>query len=194
MDKFSYSLGLGIGQNLVSMGATSLNVEDFAKAIKDVLEGNQTEITHAEAKEIVNKYFMELQQKAIQENKENGEIFLERNKEKPGVVTLPSGLQYEVITKGSGRKPGKNDKVKCHYEGTLVNGMVFDSSYQRNEPAVFGVSQVIPGWVEALQLMSEGDKWKLYIPSELAYGEHGAGELIMPHSTLIFTVELLEVL
>lgn len=194
MDKFSYSLGLGIGQNLMSMGATNLNVEDFAKAIKDVLEGNQTEITHAEAKEIVNKYFMELQQKAIQENKENGEIFLERNKEKPGVVTLPSGLQYEVITKGSGRKPGKNDKVKCHYEGTLVNGMVFDSSYQRNEPAVFGVSQVIPGWVEALQLMSEGDKWKLYIPSELAYGEHGAGELIMPHSTLIFTVELLEVL
>lgn len=194
MDKFSYSLGLGIGQNLMSMGTTNLNVEDFAKAVKDVLEGNKTEITHAEAKEIVNKYFMELQQKAIQENKENGEIFLERNKEKPGVVTLPSGLQYEVLKKGSGRKPGKNDKVKCHYEGTLVNGMVFDSSYQRNEPAVFGVSQVIPGWVEALQLMSEGDKWKLYIPSELAYGAQGAGDIIMPHSTLIFTVELLEVL
>lgn len=194
MDKFSYSLGLGIGQNLMSMGTTNLNVEDFAKAVKDVLEGNKTEITHAEAKEIVNKYFMELQQKAIQENKENGEIFLERNKEKPGVVTLPSGLQYEVLKKGSGRKPGKNDKVKCHYEGTLVNGMVFDSSYQRNEPAVFGVSQVIPGWVEALQLMSEGDKWKLYIPSELAYGAQGAGDVIMPHSTLIFTVELLEVL
>lgn len=194
MDKFSYSLGLGIGQNLMSMGTTNLNVEDFAKAVKDVLEGNKTEITHAEAKEIVNKYFMELQQKAIQENKENGEIFLERNKEKPGVVILPSGLQYEVLKKGSGRKPGKNDKVKCHYEGTLVNGMVFDSSYQRNEPAVFGVSQVIPGWVEALQLMSEGDKWKLYIPSELAYGAQGAGDVIMPHSTLIFTVELLEVL
>lgn len=194
MDKFSYALGLGIGQNLLSMGASALNVDDFAHAVKDVLEGKKTEMTHAEAKEIVSKFFAELQDKAIKENKENGEIFLERNKEKPGVVVLPSGLQYEVIEKGHGRKPGKNGRVKCHYEGTLVNGMVFDSSYERKEPAVFGVSQVIPGWVEALQLMQEGDKWKLYIPSELAYGANGAGELIMPHSTLIFTVELLEVL
>lgn len=194
MDKFSYSLGLGIGQNLLSMGAKDLNVEDFSKAITDVLKGNQPEISHAEAKEIVNNYFVELQQKANNENIENGKILLERNKTNPAITTLPSGLQYEVLRQGSGRMPGKNDSVKCHYVGTFINGQVFDSSIARNEPAVFGVTQVIPGWTEALQLMHEGDKWRLYIPYDLAYGERGAGDAIPPYCTLIFEIELLQVI
>lgn len=194
MDKFSYSLGLGIGQNLLSMGAKDLNVEDFSKAITDVLKGNQPEISHAEAKEIVNNYFVELQRKANNENIENGKILLERNKTNPAITTLPSGLQYEVLRQGSGRMPGKNDSVKCHYVGTFINGQVFDSSIARNEPAVFGVTQVIPGWTEALQLMHEGDKWRLYIPYDLAYGECGAGDAIPPYCTLIFEIELLQVI
>lgn len=194
MDKFSYSLGLGIGQNLLSMGAKDLNVEDFSKAITDVLKGNQPEISHAEAKEIVNNYFVELQRKANNENIENGKILLERNKTNPAITTLPSGLQYEVLRQGSGRTPGKNDSVKCHYVGTFINGQVFDSSIARNEPAVFGVTQVIPGWTEALQLMHEGDKWRLYIPYDLAYGERGAGDAIPPYCTLIFEIELLQVI
>ena len=176
MDKFSYAIGLGIGQNLLSMGAKGIAVDDFAQAIKDVLEGNQTAISHTEAREIVNKYF-------------------EENKKRPGVVTLPSGLQYEVINEGNtGTYAKATDQVQCHYEGTLIDGTLFDSSIKRGQPATFGVSQVIPGWVEALQLMPEGAKWKLYIPSELAYGAQGAGEMIPPHSTLIFEVELLKVL
>ena len=194
MDKFSYSLGLGIGQNLLSMGAKDLNVEDFSKAITDVLKGNQPEISHAEAKEIVNNYFVELQRKANNENIENGKILLERNKTNPAITTLPSGLQYEVLRQGSGRMPGKNDSVKCHYVGTFISGQVFDSSIARNEPAVFGVTQVIPGWTEALQLMHEGDKWRLYIPYDLAYGERGAGDAIPPYCTLIFEIELLQVI
>ena len=179
MDKFSYAIGLGIGQNLSSMGAKGIEVDDFAQAIKDVLEGNKTAISHAEARDIVNKYFAEL----------------EENKKRPGVVTLPSGLQYEVINEGNaGKHATATDQVKCHYEGTLIDGTLFDSSIKRGQPAVFGVNQVIPGWVEALQLMPEGAKWKLYIPSDLAYGAQGAGEMIPPHSTLVFEVELLEIL
>ena len=172
MDKFSYAIGLGIGQNLLSMGARNIEVNDFAQAIKDVLEGNQTAISHTEAREIVNKYFTELEAKINAENIEKGKAFLEENK----------------------KKPKATDRVRCHYEGTLIDGTLFDSSIKRGEPAVFGVNQVIKGWVEALQLMSEGAKWKLYIPSELAYGAQGAGEMIPPHSTLIFEVELIEVL
>ena len=193
MDKFSYSIGLGIGQNLSSMGIENLAVDDFAQAIKDVLEGNQTAISHNEAREIVNKYFEELESKMSAVAIEQGQAFLEENKKGPGVVVLPSGLQYEIIKEGTGKKPKATDQVRCHYEGTLIDGTLFDSSIQRGEPAVFGVNQVIPGWVEALQLMPEGSKWKLYIPSELAYGARGAGEMIPPHSTLIFEVELLEV-
>ena len=193
MDKFSYSIGLGIGQNLSSMGIGNLAVDDFAQAIKDVLEGNQTAISHNEAREIVNKYFEELESKMGAVAIEQGQAFLEENKKGPGVVVLPSGLQYEIIKEGTGKKPKATDQVRCHYEGTLIDGTLFDSSIQRGEPAVFGVNQVIPGWVEALQLMPEGSKWKLYIPSELAYGARGAGEMIPPHSTLIFEVELLEV-
>ena len=194
MDKFSYSIGLGIGQNLSSMGIANLSVDDFAQAIKDVLEGNQTAISHKEAREIVNKYFEELEAKMGAAAIEQGKAFLEENKKRAGVVTLPSGLQYEIIKEGTGKKPQATDQVKCHYEGTLIDGTLFDSSVQRGEPTVFGVNQVIPGWVEALQLMPEGSKWKLYIPSELGYGARGAGEMIPPHSTLIFEVELLEVL
>ena len=215
MDKFSYAIGLGIGQNLWSMGARNIQVEDFAhgigqnlwsmgarniqvedfaQAIKDVLEGNKTAITHDEAREIVNKFFTELEEKVNSENIEKGKAFLEENKKKENIVTLPSGLQYEVITEGNGKKPKATDRVRCHYEGTLIDGTMFDSSIKRGEPAVFGVNQVIQGWVEALQLMSEGSKWRLYIPSELGYGAHGAGEMIPPHSTLIFEVELIEVL
>ena len=194
MDKFSYAIGLGIGQNLLGMGANSISVEDFAQAISDVLNGNPTAITHTEARDIVNKYFAELEQKITQENVSKGKEFLDKNKERAEVNTLPSGLQYEVITEGNGKTPKATDKVRCHYEGTLIDGTMFDSSVKRGQPAVFGVSQVIQGWVEALQLMTEGSKWRLYIPSELGYGAQGAGETIPPHSALIFDVELLEVL
>ena len=194
MDKFSYAIGLGIGQNLLSMGAQGINVEDFAQAIADVLNRKETAISHNEAREIVNKYFAELEEKMNAENIEKGKAFLAENTKKEGVVTLPSGLQYEVITEGNGKKPSATDRVKCHYEGTLIDGTLFDSSIKRGQPAVFGVNQVIKGWVEALQLMSEGSKWRLYIPSELGYGAQQAGEMIPPHSTLIFDVELIEVL
>ena len=195
MDKFSYAIGLGIGQNLLSMGAKGIAVDDFAQAIKDVLEGNQTAISHTEARDIVNKYFAEMEEKMNAANIEQGQQFLEENKKRPGVVTLPSGLQYEVINEGTvGRYAKATDKVECQYEGTLIDGTLFDSSIKRGQPAVFGVNQVIPGWVEALQLMPEGAKWKLYIPGDLAYGAQGAGEMIPPHSTLIFEVELLKIL
>lgn len=194
MDKFSYAIGLGIGQNLSGMGAQGISVEDFAQAIKDVLEGNPTAISHQEAREIVNKYFEELEGKMNAANIEQGVAFLEENKKRANIVTLPSGLQYEILTEGNGKRAKTTDKVKCHYEGTLIDGTLFDSSIKRGEPAVFGVNQVIPGWVEALQLMPEGSKWKLYIPSDLAYGAQGAGEMIPPHTTLVFEVELIEVL
>lgn len=196
MDKFSYAIGLGIGQNLWSMGARGLVVEDFAQAVKDVLEGNQTAISHTEAREIVNKYFEELERKVNAENIEKGKKMLEENKKRPEVHTLSSGLQYEVLKPGNPDAPRARltDRVECHYEGFLVDGTLFDSSIRRGQPATFGVNQVIPGWVEALQLMPEGAKWKLYIPSELAYGAQGAGDMIPPHSTLVFEVELLRVL
>ena len=195
MDKFSYAIGLGIGQNLLSMGAKGIAVDDFAQAIKDVLEGNQTAISHTEARDIVNKYFAELEEKMNAANIEAGKKFLEENKKREGVVTLPSGLQYEVITEGNvGRYAKATDQVQCHYEGTLIDGTLFDSSIKRGQPATFGVNQVIPGWVEALQLMPEGSRWKLYIPSDLAYGEQGAGGSIPANATLIFEVELIKIL
>lgn len=194
MDKVSYALGLSIGNNFQNSGINDLQIEDFVKGLKDILGGQTPEISYDEAKQVINDYFMKLQKEKFEINKKAGEEFLNINKGKAGVVTLPSGLQYQVLQKGEGPKPTASDKVKCHYHGTLINGTVFDSSVQRGEPAVFGVSQVIPGWVEALQLMPEGSKWKLYIPSDLAYGARGAGEMIPPHSTLVFEVELLEVL
>ena len=194
MDKFSYAIGLGIGQNLLSMGAQGINVNDFAQAVSDVLNRKETAISHNEAREIVNKYFEELEAKMNAENIEKGKAFLAENTKKEGIITLPSGLQYQVLQEGNGKKPSATDRVKCHYEGTLIDGTLFDSSIKRGQPAVFGVNQVIKGWVEALQLMSEGSKWRLFIPSELGYGAQQAGEMIPPHSTLIFEVELIEVL
>ena len=194
MDKFSYGLGMGIGQNLLSMGVKDMSVEDFIKGISDVLAGNNTEITHAEAQKVVNEHFQKLAEEAYAVNKEAGEKFLAENAKKEGVVVLPSGLQYEVLTQGNGKKPSATDRVQCHYEGTLIDGTIFDSSIKRGEPAVFGVNQVIMGWVEALQLMQEGAKWRLYIPYNMAYGEHGAGEMIPPYSALVFDVELIKVL
>ena len=194
MDKYSYGLGLGIAQNLLSMGANKLNVDDFAQAIKDVFAGNTPAMTFAEAQEIVTARFAEIQKKAAAVAIEQSEMFLKMNKERPGVVTTASGLQYQVLKSGKGRRPKATDCVRCHYEGRLVDGTLFDSSIERGEPAVFGVNQVIQGWVEALQLMCEGDKWKLFIPYKLGYGEQGAGKSIPPYSTLVFEVELLKVL
>ncbi|MBO7302022.1 MAG: FKBP-type peptidyl-prolyl cis-trans isomerase [Bacteroidaceae bacterium] len=194
MDKFSYGLGMGIGQNLASMGVSNMNIEDFVKGIKDVLTGAKTEMSHSEAQAVVNEHFKKLAEEAYAQNKAAGEAFLAENAKKEGVVTLPSGLQYQVITEGTGKKPSATDRVQCHYEGTLIDGTIFDSSIKRGEPAVFGVNQVIKGWVEALQLMQEGAKWRLYIPYNMAYGEHGAGEMIPPYSALIFDVELIKVL
>ena len=193
MDKISYALGLSIGNNFQNSGINNLQVEDFVKGLNDVLSGAQPAISYDEAKQVINEFFMNLQTQKLDLNKKAGEEFLTINKGKAGVVTLPSGLQYQVLQNGEGAKPTASDKVKCHYHGTLINGTVFDSSVQRGQPAVFGVSQVIPGWVEALQLMSVGSKWRLFIPSELAYGEQGAGDVIEPNSTLIFDVELLEI-
>lgn len=194
MDKFSYGLGMGIGQNLLSMGVKDMNVDDFIKGINDVLKGAKLGMTHSEAQQVVNEHFRKLAEEAYVQNKASGEAFLAANAKKDGVVTLPSGLQYEVIKEGAGKKPSATDRVQCHYEGTLIDGTIFDSSVKRGEPAVFGVNQVIKGWVEALQLMQEGAKWRLYIPYDMAYGEHGAGEMIPPYSALIFDVELIKVL
>lgn len=193
MDKVSYALGLSIGNNFRASGIQNLQVEDFVKGLNDVLNETKSEISYDEAKQILNEYFMKLHQERLELNKKAGEEFLQINKGKAGVVTLPSGLQYQVLKQGEGNKPTTLDKVKCHYHGTLINGTVFDSSVQRGEPAVFGVSQVIPGWTEALQLMPVGSKWRLFIPSDLAYGERGAGEAIEPNSTLVFDVELLDI-
>jgi len=193
MDKISYALGLSIGNNFQNSGINNLQVEDFVKGLKDVLGGAEPEISYDEAKLVINDYFMNLQKERLELNKKAGEEFLNINKGKAGVVTLPSGLQYQVLKQGEGAKPAASDKVKCHYHGTLINGTVFDSSVQRGDPAVFGVSQVIPGWVEALQLMPVGSKWRLFIPSDLAYGEHGAGDAIEPNSALVFDVELLDI-
>ena len=165
MDKISYALGLSIGNNFQNSGINSLQVEDFVKGLNDVLSGAQPAISYDEAKLVINEFFMNLQKQKLELNKKAGEEFLTINKGKAGVVTLPSGLQYQVLQNGEGAKPTASDKVKCHYHGTLINGTVFDSSVQRGQPAVFGVSQVIPGWVEALQLMSVGSKWRLFIPS-----------------------------
>ena len=193
MDKVSYALGLSIGNNFQNSGIKKLQVEDFVKGLEDVLGEKQPAISYEEAKQLINDYFMKLQQERLEINKQAGAEFLEINRHKAGVVELPSGLQYEILKQGTGAKPSASDKVKCHYHGTLINGTVFDSSVQRGEPATFGVSQVIPGWVEALQLMPVGSKWRLFIPSNLAYGEHGAGDVIEPNSTLIFDVELLDI-
>ena len=194
LDKVSYSLGHSIASNLISSGVTTINAEAFIDGLNVVFSGKMPEIMPDEANNILQDYFDKLQQAKGKEAKAEGEKFLAENKKKEGVVALPSGLQYKILTAGNGPKPKASDTVKCHYEGRLINGTVFDSSIRRNEPAEFPVSGVIAGWVEALQLMPVGSKWQLYIPSELAYGTHGAGQSIGPNQTLIFDVELLAII
>lgn len=200
MDKLSYALGIGIGSQLAGMGAKELNIDDFAQAIKDVISGSELKVDNAEAQTLVQNFFQEQeakQQAAAAEAgkvaKAAGEAFLAENGKKDGVVTLPSGLQYQVLKEGNGKKPSATDQVVCHYEGTLIDGTVFDSSYQRNQPATFGLNQVIPGWTEGVQLMQEGAKYRFFIPYKLAYGERGAGAQIPPFAALVFDVELIEV-
>jgi len=211
MDKVSYALGLGIGRQLAQMGATELNIDDFATAIKDVIAGNDLKVSNREAQQIVQEYFAAQEEKINKQraqeekinkqraeqgkvHKEAGEKYLAENAKKEGVVTLPSGLQYQVLKEGNGKKPTAKDSVKCHYEGFLIDGTVFDSSVQRGEPAVFGLQQVIAGWTEGLQLMQEGAKYRFFIPYRLAYGEGGAGASIPPFAALIFDVELIQVM
>lgn len=191
MDKISYALGLSMGQQLLSSGVEKLNYADLAKGIEHVLEKQQPEIAYTEAQTILNQFFTELEQKIAGRAKEAGEKFLAENAKRPEVKTTPSGLQYEIIEATIGQKPKATDKVKVHYEGTLTDGTVFDSSYKRGEPITFGLNQVIKGWTEGLQLMSIGSKYKLYIPYQLGYGAQGAGAAIPPYAALIFTVELL---
>ena len=193
MEKVSYALGLSLGNNLLNSGVTSINTSKLAKGIQDVLDQNQPEISYQDAQQIINDFFQSLSEKASEQANAAGVAFLAENAKREEVVTLPSGLQYEIITQGSGSIPTASDSVKVHYHGTLVDGNVFDSSVSRGEPATFGVTQVISGWVEALQLMPVGSKWKLFIPSDLGYGAQGAGQAIAPHSTLIFEVELLDI-
>ena len=191
MDKISYAIGLSMGQNLMGSGVTSLEYADLAAGIKDVLEKNQPQISYQEAQQVLGKFFSELEQKIAGEAKAAGEAFLAENAKREGVKVTESGLQYEVLEATIGQKPKAPDKVRVHYEGTLIDGTVFDSSYKRGESITFGLNQVIKGWTEGLQLMSIGSKYKLYLPYQLAYGERGAGANIPPYAALIFTVELL---
>lgn len=193
MNELSYSLGVSVGFNLKEQGFELDSIDDFSKALNDVLAGNDLAIPEEKVSQIVNDYFTKMQQSRHEEKVEEGKTFLAENKTKEGVIELPSGLQYKVINEGSGPMPKATDTVKVHYQGTLINGTIFDSSIQRNEPAVFPVNGVIKGWIEALQLMPVGSKWQLFIPSELAYGERGAGQLIGPYTTLLFEVELLSI-
>ncbi len=193
MDKISYALGLSIGNNFLASGVKSLNINDFSKAIESVLKGSQPEMPYEEAKQVINDYFTELHEDKMNLNRDAGEEFLQVNKEKPGIVVLPSGLQYEVVSEGTGSKPKASDNVKCHYEGRLIDGRVFDSSIKRGQPATFPLNQVIKGWTEGLQLMSVGSKYRFFIPSDLGYGPSGAGEMIEPNSVLVFDVELLDI-
>ncbi len=192
IDTVSYSLGIAIGQSLKSAGLTSFNETLFVKALKDVLEGKDQLFNQQQVNSILQNYMMKLQQDKAQKNLETGNNFLAENAKKEGVVTLPSGLQYKIIREGEGESPTINDKVTCHYKGTFIDGKVFDSSYDRGEPAQFPVNGVIKGWTEALQLMKPGSKWMLYIPANLAYGEQNIPG-IEPNSVLIFEVELISV-
>ncbi|MBO4721944.1 MAG: FKBP-type peptidyl-prolyl cis-trans isomerase [Muribaculaceae bacterium] len=192
MDKLSYALGLSMAQNFKGSGIQSINADDFADALRDVYENKEKKMSYDEAKKIVQDFFTQLEANAGAMNEELGKKFLEQNAQQEGVKVTESGLQYLVLKDGDGKKPGPNDVVTVHYTGRLIDGTVFDSSVERGEPATFAVGQVIPGWVEGLQLMSEGAAWRLFIPSNLAYGPHGTGP-IQPNSTLVFDVQLIKV-
>ena len=191
MDKISYALGLSMGQNLMSSGVESLNYQDLAAGIEDVLTKQQPKISYQEAQQVLNQFFQELEAKVAGAAKAEGEKFLAENAKREGVKVTASGLQYEILEPSLGQKPKATDTVRVHYEGTLIDGTVFDSSYRRGESITFPLNGVIAGWTEGLQLMSIGSKYKFFIPYNLAYGERGAGQSIPPYSALIFTVELL---
>lgn len=191
MDSLSYSIGVLFGSSLKQQGMSNINASDLAEAFDAAINGKQTKISNEEATRIYSKAMGEMAAKAGGKAKEEGERFLKENSMREGVISLPSGLQYEVITMGDGKKPSATSKVRTHYHGTLINGDVFDSSVDRGEPISFPVNGVIKGWQEALQLMPIGSKWRLFIPYFLAYGERGAGADIKPYSALIFEVELL---
>ena len=193
IDSVSYSLGISVANNLKNSGFESIETDAMASAFNDVFNDKEVRITEDEANLLIQDYFLELSEKKSQEATAEGSYFLIENAKKEGVITTSSGLQYEIITNGIGATPSESDKVTVHYHGTLLDGTVFDSSVDRGQPATFPVNGVIPGWVEALQLMNVGSKYKLYIPSDLAYGERGAGGAIGPNATLIFEVELLSI-
>lgn len=202
MDQVSYALGLNIGQQLKQMQLKDvLVVEDFAAAITDMLQGNPLKMTSSTAQNVLNAFFSELEAKqqaaaaeAGKAARVAGEQFLAENAKRPEVNVTASGLQYQVLTEGTGKQPKASDTVRCHYHGTLIDGTVFDSSVERGDPCEFGLRQVIAGWTEGVQLMKEGAKFRFFIPYNLAYGERGAGASIPPYSALIFDVELLNVL
>ena len=200
LDRLSYALGLSMGNNFRASGIQKINVQDFADGVAAVFYGSQPQMTYDEAKAEIQKFFTELEAKQREEaakmgeiNAKAGEEFLTENGKRAEVKTTASGLQYEVIKEGDGPQPNADDQVVVHYTGKLIDGTVFDSSEDRGVPATFGVTQVIPGWVEALQLMKAGSTWRLFIPSALAYGPQGAGNIIGPNATLIFDVSLIEV-
>ena len=199
-DRLSYALGLSMGHNFRASGIESINIQDFADGVAAVYNGLAPKLSFDEAKKVINEFFTALQQKQQEEaaamaavNEKSGKEFLEANGKRNEVKTTPSGLQYEVLVEGTGAQPKPDDQVTVHYTGKLIDGTVFDSSVDRGEPATFGVTQVIPGWVEALQMMKVGAKWRLFIPSQLAYGPQGAGGVIGPNQTLIFDVELIDI-
>ena len=194
MDKLSYSLGVVIANNLKGLGISELSEQDFASAVSAVLKGEKTAVSALEAQQEVNMFIQKQEAERGKFQREAGERFLADNAKKDGVTTTASGLQYQVLKEGTGKQPKATDKVRCHYEGTLIDGTVFDSSYRRGEPAVFPLNGVIAGWTEGVQLMSEGAKYRFYIPFNLAYGANGAGASIPPYAALIFDVELIAVL
>ncbi|MBO5698490.1 MAG: FKBP-type peptidyl-prolyl cis-trans isomerase [Bacteroidaceae bacterium] len=194
MENLSYALGMIIGHNLKGMNIEGLNTQEFAQAVADVIDGKETRLGDMEAQTLVQKYMQEKEAEQSKALRAEGEAFLAENAKKDDVVVLPSGLQYTVLAEGNDTKPSATDNVKCHYEGRLINGTVFDSSYKRGEPAVFPLNGVIAGWTEGVQLMGEGAKYRFFIPYNLAYGERGAGQSIPPYAALIFDVELIEVM
>ena len=201
MDKLSYALGMSLGQNLQASGVDSLEFDDFLSGVKVIFSGEDPQVSVEYGNQILQTFFekkeKEKEEAEKRERKKNltaGREFLKKNAEEPGVTVTASGLQYKVIRDGEGNPPGPHVRVKCNYEGRLINGQVFDSSYRRGTPAVFGLDQVIPGWTEGLQLMKVGSKHEFYIPADLAYGEVGVPGVIPGNSTLIFTVELLGVM
>ena len=194
VDSLSYALGIVFGKNIQSGGFDTINTDIFAQTIQKLLRNEELDMIPEQASALVNEQYQKIQMARFEKNMKDGQAFMSANKTKPGVVSLPSGLQYKVLKDGTGDKPLPESKVTVHYHGTLINGTIFDSSVERNQPIELTVNLVIPGWIEALQLMTVGSKWILYIPSELAYGENPRpGGAIEPNSTLIFEVELLSI-